>query len=92
MEFVEETPNGVVVSTIHSAKGREWKTVFVLGVLDGLIPDERCAPYEENDEKNILYVAITRAKDFLYLTYPEKVDSREKELCPYLEFARLKFN
>lgn len=91
LEFVEESPNGVVISSIHSAKGREWKVVFVVGIIDGLIPDERSTSYEENDEKNVLYVAITRAKDILHLVYAKKINFKEKKLSSYLDFARVKF-
>ena len=50
-----------VLSTIHSAKGREWKVVRILSVVDGCIPLSRSADNEE--ERRLLYVAMSRAKD-----------------------------
>jgi DNA helicase-2/ATP-dependent DNA helicase PcrA len=62
----------VTLSTIHSAKGLEWHTVFVLWVADGRFPSmygvKDDADIEE--ERRLMYVAVTRAKDHLYLTYP----------------------
>jgi DNA helicase-2/ATP-dependent DNA helicase PcrA len=63
------TKDAVFIGTIHSAKGLEWPSVFVLGWEDGHLPqrqDNSVDTYEE--ERRIAYVAITRAKDFLLLT------------------------
>jgi DNA helicase-2/ATP-dependent DNA helicase PcrA len=64
----------LVLSTIHSAKGQEWKSVFVLNVVDGCIPSDfgagRRAEIEE--ERRLLYVAMTRAKDDLHLVVPQR--------------------
>jgi DNA helicase-2/ATP-dependent DNA helicase PcrA len=62
------------LSTIHSAKGQEWKNVFVLNVVDGCIPaclgaGER---KEIEEERRLLYVAMTRAKDSLHLLVPQR--------------------
>ena len=68
----------VTLSTIHSAKGLEWHTVFVLWAADGRFP----SPYTVGDdadleeERRLMYVAITRAKDLLYLTYPIEIYDR----------------
>ncbi|MSU75517.1 MAG: ATP-dependent helicase [Candidatus Magasanikbacteria bacterium] len=62
----------IVLSTIHQAKGLEWSAVFVMNLSSGAFPSER-AMKEDNgleEERRLLYVAITRAKKFLYLTYP----------------------
>jgi DNA helicase-2/ATP-dependent DNA helicase PcrA len=62
------------LSTIHSAKGQEWKAVFVLNVVDGCIPSDlgtgTTADLEE--ERRLLYVAMTRAKDNLTLVMPQR--------------------
>jgi DNA helicase-2/ATP-dependent DNA helicase PcrA len=62
----------VTLSSVHQAKGREWKAVFVLWMADGMFPSSRSL--ESNDEieeeRRLFYVAVTRAKDELYLTYP----------------------
>ena len=64
----------LVLSTIHSAKGREWKCVFILNVADGWIPSDMATQDEEQieEERRLLYVAMTRAKDHLHLCYPSR--------------------
>jgi DNA helicase II / ATP-dependent DNA helicase PcrA len=64
----------LVLSTIHSAKGQEWKSVFVLNVVDGCIPSDLGAgtPAEIEEERRLLYVAMTRAKDDLRLVVPQR--------------------
>ncbi len=59
----------VNLSTIHSAKGLEFKVVFVVGWEQGCLPSYRAARDEIGEERRLAYVAITRAKDLLYLTY-----------------------
>ncbi len=68
----------LTLSTIHSAKGLEWKVVFLLWALDGKIPLARAAEDEEEmeEERRLLYVAATRAKDTLVLTYPINIYER----------------
>jgi DNA helicase II / ATP-dependent DNA helicase PcrA len=64
----------LILSTIHSAKGQEWKAVFVLNTVDGCIPSDlsvRSAP-EIEEERRLLYVAMTRAKDQLHLMVPQR--------------------
>ena len=62
----------LVLSTIHSAKGLEWDTVHVLGLVDGMIPSDMAAGSDEemDEERRLLYVAITRAKQRLTLHQP----------------------
>jgi DNA helicase-2/ATP-dependent DNA helicase PcrA len=64
----------LVLSTIHSAKGQEWKSVFVLNVVDGCIPSDLGAgtTTEIEEERRLLYVAMTRAKDDLHLLLPQR--------------------
>jgi ATP-dependent DNA helicase UvrD/PcrA len=64
----------LILSTIHSAKGQEWKSVFVLNVVDGCIPSDRGAGSTEEleEERRLLYVAMTRAKDDLHLIIPQR--------------------
>jgi len=59
--------NAVVLSTIHSAKGLEWDTVFLVGFEDGVLPHVNAEDVEE--ERRIAYVGVTRAKYRLGLTY-----------------------
>jgi DNA helicase-2/ATP-dependent DNA helicase PcrA len=62
------------LSTIHSAKGQEWKSVFVLNVVDGCIPSDLGTgeSHEIEEERRLLYVAMTRAKDDLHLLTPQR--------------------
>jgi DNA helicase II / ATP-dependent DNA helicase PcrA len=64
----------LILSTIHSAKGQEWSSVFVLNTVDGCIPSDlavgETASIEE--ERRLLYVAMTRAKDQLHLMVPQR--------------------
>lgn len=64
----EEKP--LVLSTIHSAKGLEWDAVFVMGLMDGVLPVTFSLDSEEEieEEQRLFYVAITRAKNTLYIT------------------------
>ena len=64
----------LILSTIHSAKGQEWKSVFVLNVVDGCIPSDLSAgtTAEIEEERRLLYVAMTRAKDDLHLVVPQR--------------------
>jgi DNA helicase II / ATP-dependent DNA helicase PcrA len=73
-----EEEESLTLSTIHSAKGLEWKAVFILWVLDGKLPLYRAAEDEEEmeEERRLLYVAATRAKDLLVLTYPVNIYER----------------
>lgn len=62
----------LVLSTIHQAKGLEWKNVFVIGMAEGQFPHYKSykSQRELEEERRLFYVAITRAKDRLFLTYP----------------------
>jgi DNA helicase II / ATP-dependent DNA helicase PcrA len=64
----------LILSTIHSAKGQEWKSVFVLNCVDGCIPSDLAtgAAQEIEEERRLLYVAMTRAKDHLHLVVPQR--------------------
>jgi DNA helicase-2/ATP-dependent DNA helicase PcrA len=65
----------LVLSTIHSAKGQEWHSVYVLNVVDGCIPLDMAtgSPEEIEEERRLLYVAMTRAKEDLHLLVPQRV-------------------
>lgn len=64
----------LILSTIHSAKGQEWATVFVLNAVDGCIPSDLAVGEREEieEERRLLYVAMTRAKDSLHLITPQR--------------------
>jgi DNA helicase-2/ATP-dependent DNA helicase PcrA len=62
----------LVLSTIHSAKGQEWKAVFILDIIDGRMPSDLAVgtPDQIDEERRLLYVAMTRARDHLHLVQP----------------------
>ena len=61
----------LTLSTIHSAKGLEWKVVFLIWAADGRFPGPQSVGDEElEEERRLMYVASTRARDELYLSYP----------------------
>lgn len=62
----------LTISTIHSAKGLEWDSVFIIGAVDGRFPSAYSFNSEEemDEELRLMYVATTRAKNNLYITYP----------------------
>jgi DNA helicase-2/ATP-dependent DNA helicase PcrA len=64
----------LILSTIHSAKGQEWKSVHVLNVVDGCIPSDMATGSAEDieEERRLLYVAMTRAKEELHLVLPNR--------------------
>ncbi|WP_426233509.1 ATP-dependent helicase [Pararhizobium sp. DWP3-4] len=64
----------LILSTIHSAKGQEWRAVFMLNVVDGCIPSDlgTGTTQELEEERRLLYVAMTRARDHLALIMPQR--------------------
>jgi DNA helicase-2/ATP-dependent DNA helicase PcrA len=70
----------LILSTIHSAKGQEWDTVFVLNAADGCIPSDLATghPDEIEEERRLLYVAMTRAKTALTLIHPLRFFIRQQ--------------
>ena len=68
----EDENEMATLSSVHQAKGLEWKIVFVIWMTDGMFPSSRSLENEDaiEEERRLFYVAVTRAKDELYLTYP----------------------
>jgi DNA helicase-2/ATP-dependent DNA helicase PcrA len=85
----------LILSTIHSAKGQEWKCVYVLNVVDGCIPSDMAtgSAAEIEEERRLLYVAMTRAKDHLSLMLPHKfyVHQQGKRGDKHLYASRTRF-
>jgi len=74
----EKQGKSLVLSTIHSAKGLEWNTVFLISVAEGMIPSGRSINNIEDleEERRLFYVAISRAKNKLHMTYSGKKHTR----------------
>jgi DNA helicase-2/ATP-dependent DNA helicase PcrA len=87
---VEDATDRLVLSTVHSAKGLEWDTVFIISLAEGKFPVSQALPGEQlEEERRLLYVAATRAKKRLYMTYPREVMSVDRQfsrapLSPFL--------
>ena len=85
----------LILSTIHSAKGQEWRNVFVLNVVDGCIPSDMSTGNSEDieEERRLLYVAMTRAKDNLSLIVPHRfyVHNQGKGRDKHLYASRSRF-
>lgn len=70
----------MILSTIHSAKGLEWEAVFVIGLADGRFPHAKAEPGEQwEEERRLLYVAATRAKKHLFLSYPKELMTPDRQ-------------
>jgi DNA helicase-2/ATP-dependent DNA helicase PcrA len=69
----------VSLSTIHSAKGLEWHSVFIMHLVEGFFPSSRSIEKIETleEERRLMYVASTRAKQNLFITYPMNLFDRE---------------
>jgi len=78
VEAPDRDDERLVLSTIHSAKGLEWHSVFIIWALDGKFPSLYAFTADEDleEERRLFYVAITRAKQNLYVTYPVDVYDR----------------
>jgi DNA helicase-2/ATP-dependent DNA helicase PcrA len=76
-----EPDEKMVLSSVHQAKGLEWRAVFVVWLADGRFPSAQALKDldGEEEERRLFYVACTRAKDELYLTYPVLAAPRDRE-------------
>lgn len=81
----------LILSTMHSAKGLEWDTVYVIHAADGNIPsDMACGrPEEIEEELRLFYVALTRAKDWLYVCFPLRYYKRPRDALDTYGYAQL---
>ena len=83
----------IVLTTIHQAKGLEWDAVFIIGLAQGMFPSERVKSSSElEEERRLFYVSITRAKKYLYLTYPLSSKSYMSLSGPSLFLQELKLD
>ena len=84
----EKSKDHVILSTIHSAKGLEFDVVFLIGAIDGVMPSAKAiTELEQEEEKRVFYVGITRAKSKLLLTaFPREL--QYDALMPSLAISR----
>ena len=79
--------DGVTLSSLHSAKGLEWDAVFLVGLADGTLPTTHArAPEAVEEERRLLYVGITRARQLLWLSYglARSPGGRARRACRFL--------
>ncbi|MDE3053252.1 MAG: ATP-dependent helicase, partial [Gemmatimonadota bacterium] len=78
----ETEDDALILSTAHSAKGKEWDAVFVIWAVDGWFPLARAAESDDEleEERRLLYVAMTRARNHLAVTYPLNVYSSRRSM------------
>jgi DNA helicase-2/ATP-dependent DNA helicase PcrA len=71
----DDEDDALIISTVHSAKGKEWDAVFVIWAVDGWFPSSRSLDDEDQleEERRLMYVAMTRARNHLAVTYPLNV-------------------
>jgi len=90
----KEDEDALVLSTAHSAKGKEWDAVFVIWAVDGWFPSARCLNNDEEteEERRLMYVALTRARNHLSVTYPLNAYSSRRgaeytidQLCRFID-------
>lgn len=79
IEATDKEEEYLTLSTIHSAKGLEWHSVFIIHAVEGFFPSSRSAENLETleEERRLMYVAATRAKQNLFVTYPMNIFDRE---------------
>lgn len=79
----EPTVSAVTLATLHSAKGLEWDSVYLIGLSEGLVPISYAKTFEQIDEeRRLLYVGITRARDRLALSFSRSGQQRAQERSP----------
>jgi DNA helicase-2/ATP-dependent DNA helicase PcrA len=78
-----ESDDAVALLTFHGAKGREWQTVIIVGAEQGLIPHSTATTAAQRDEEaRLLYVACTRAREQLIITWAAQRNGRAAQLSP----------
>ena len=84
----EPTRESITLSTIHAAKGLEYKAVFIVGAVEGYMPISYAkTELQISEEQRLFYVGVTRAKDLLYITWAQRdgADDRQRTRSRYLD-------
>jgi DNA helicase-2/ATP-dependent DNA helicase PcrA len=84
----EPTKESITLSTMHTAKGLEYQAVFIIGAVEGYLPISYAkSELEISEEQRLFYVALTRAKDLLFITWANKdaADQRNRTRSRYLD-------
>ncbi len=89
-ENQREEKDAVIISTMHGCKGLEFEKVYIPEAVEGIIPYKKAIRQSDiEEERRLFYVAVTRAKKELMITYPKKLYGKDKEVSPFLrEFLR----
>jgi DNA helicase-2/ATP-dependent DNA helicase PcrA len=93
LQFLSKTGSGVGVTlgTIHAAKGLEWDAVVVAGLVEGQLPSAYATtPEELEEERRLLYVAVTRARKHLVLSYPKNRYKRPADVSRFVAMLGLR--
>ena len=88
LQQANKNKDGIMLSTMHRSKGLEWEYVFIINCINGTIPHTNATEFEDiEEERRLFYVAMTRAKDSLYLTAYKKDGEGDKEtnVSPFIE-------
>lgn len=84
----QNNQSGVVLSTMHSSKGLEWKHVFIIDCVDGICPYKKAeTPAAIEEERRLFYVAMTRAKEHLYLCSYESDGRKDVRISPFVHMT-----
>lgn len=83
-----KTTDYIRIMSIHSSKGLEFDTVFLVGTSEGILPDLSHDNVDLDEEANLAYVAATRAKENLFISYPRHNSKSKDEIAPSRYFAR----
>ena len=83
-----KTSDYIRIMSIHSSKGLEYNTVFLVGASEGILPDLSHDNVDLDEEANLAYVAATRAKENLFISYPRHNSKCKEEIQPSRYFAR----
>jgi len=77
--YTGDEDGAVTLSTIHQAKGLEWRAVFIIHLSDDVLPHRMTHGQagEEDEERRLLYVAVTRAEELLFMSYPQLTETRD---------------